>query len=980
MFRNTQYKVKQILELSGGIPEECEWIDYKAVRGNITKETKEKIKTLILSFLNSIQEFGNDKFIIWGIEEDKKAKEKKLTGLNEFKFPDDNEWQNLINDIKPNHPFVETGTFSYKGLLFGYIFISADNYNVPYHYSKEGKESYYIRHGSNKYDNITEEEKKQLTQKKEELDKNSNFFSKSDILNILVLLGQYNESNKADISFIEKITEKLYQDIKMHCLILDNSFSDKEKSIYGLGCSEAVKIQKKYERLLQFTSDELTAAKDVILGIFNSDDWYSEELLLGIADTLTFLANNGFEFIAESIIKLVINIDTFSNCKYRNIFQQIAEASPNYLLNLILEHKSEILEFKLGNKSTIIQSLRVIAWYPEFYSEATKLLLELDDKGIYELFIPTEVATAACFEQKLELIKEISRNNKTTAFEILNKVLVFNPNIPVAMSQNYVPKKYERFFESSHSLDRTKLQECYAVLLECADNCPEKLLKLLPDWLQPFPFSNLYLFAEHLERVEPLIRSANDRQKLWNRLCNTPLVYITNIPVEESIKIRLFSVGERFKPRDEYEQYQQWFRKSVLSDMCIGKTEEYNIVRVRQQVFEEQKSILLTLYKRDGIGSVISFIKMVENESIQLDKIMLSPEFPLSIEDDNALIFAFLSKPKIYSNFFYNKSYKNKLEWIKSLNLSSLSIEESACFFATLYPCVENIRYFECVLGNEKIKYWKLVELRCEDVSAIQYAFEQFIHFDMPQKAFKLLSKFYFVDNNLLDSNWISKALFKQGEYDKVYIQKNDFGFLYHLLIGKIGDNLLEQLEELSFKLYGKLQYHYGDETLKPRIIFRKIANEPKFFVEVTKYAITDSLSLCEHLLISCDEKPSKLQDWVKEIEYLISNEAESTKEKIDCWMGHILYNTLRIDSNGNYEIDDFVADLFEQSEMKRKGFSHKAYFPNGFHINGDFSKDSNDRAVAKRFNDFAVKQKEYGYKKFGETLQEIANKFIAGI
>lgn len=979
MFRNTQYKVKQILELSGGIPEECDWIDYKAVMGNITKETKEKIKTLIVSFLNSIKEFGNDKFIIWGIEEDKKAKEKKLTGLNGFKFPDDNEWQNLINDIKPNHPFVETGTCRYKGLLFGYIFISADNYNVPYHYSKKGKELYYIRHGSNKNDNITEEENKQLTQKKECLYNNGIVFPKSDIINILVLLGQYNESNKADISFIEKITGKSYQDIKMHCLILDNSFSDKEKSIYGMGCSEVVKIQKKYERLLQFTSDELTAAKDVILGIFNSDDWYSEELLLGIADTLTFLVNNGFEFIAESVIKLVINIDTFRNRKYRNIFQQMAEASPNYLLNLILEHKSEILEFKLGNESTIIQSLRVIAWYPEFYSEATKLLLELNDKSIYELFDSVEVATAACFEQKLELIKEVSRNDKTTAFEILNKVLYFNPNISVVISQNYVPKKYERFSKSSHSFDRTKLQELYAVLLECTDNCTEKLLKLLPSWLQPFPFSNLYLFAEHLERVEPLIHSANDRQKLWNRLCNTPLVYIANIPMEESIKIRLFSVGEKFKPSDEYEQYQQWFRKNVVSDLCIGKAEDYDIVR--QQVLAEQKRILLALYKRDGIGGVISFIKTVENESIQLDKIMLSPEFPLSIEDDNALIFAFLSKPKVYSRIFYNKSYKSKLEWIKSLNVSSLSTEESAYFFATLYPCVENIKYFECVLGNEKIKYWEFVELRCcEEVSAIQYAFEQFINFDMPQKAFNLFGNFYLVDMNILDSNWVFKALFKQEEYDKFYIQKNDFELLYHWVIGKIDDNLLEQLEELSFKMYGRLQYNYWDEKLKPRITFRKIANEPKFFVEVTRCAITDFFSLYEHLLISCDEKPSNPKDWVKEIEYLISNEEESTKGKIDKWMGCILYNTLRIDSNGDYEIDDFIAGLLEQSEMKLKGFFEKAYFPNGFHINGDFSKDSNERAVAKQFNDFAVKQKEYGYKKFGETLQEIATKFIEGI
>ena len=47
MLRNTQYKVKRILELLGGIPEECDWIDYKAVKDQITKDFKEKIKTLM---------------------------------------------------------------------------------------------------------------------------------------------------------------------------------------------------------------------------------------------------------------------------------------------------------------------------------------------------------------------------------------------------------------------------------------------------------------------------------------------------------------------------------------------------------------------------------------------------------------------------------------------------------------------------------------------------------------------------------------------------------------------------------------------------------------------------------------------------------------------------------------------------------------------------------------------------------------------
>lgn len=973
MLRNTQYMVKHILESLGGIPEECDWIDYKAVRCDISKETMKKMKSLIVSFVNSVREFGNNKFIIFGIDEDKKKKEKTLIGLNGFKFPDDNEWQNLINNIKPNHPFVETGTVDYKGLLFGYIFISAANYNVPYHYIKEGKETYYIRRGSNTNDDMTDVEKDQLTKGKEDFLKVGKVYPKSDIFNILVLLGQYNESNEADMSFIEKITEQSYDEIKSHCIRFDNSFSDKENSLYGLGSSEVVTIQNKHERLLQFTSNELASAKDVILAVLNDDRFYSEELLLGIADTLVFLTNSGFSFVAENIIEAVINFDSFNNYKYRNILQKMTESLPAYFLTLISMHKSEVFESEL-----VIQSLRVIAWFPEYYVKATRMLLELNDKGIYELFMPTETATAASFEQKIELIKEISENDKAIAFEILNKVLYINPCMPTILSQSYVPEKYERFTKRSYGLDPIKLQKYYAILLECAGNCPEKLMELLPAWLQPFPFSNISLLVKHLEMVESTIHFIDDRQKLWNRLCNTPLVYITNTPLEEQLKQKLILIGEKFKPDDEYLQYQQWFLENVIPDMCIDGTTYED---ASKKVFEEQRNILLAIYKRNGIGGVTDFIEALQNTPRKLSEILLSPEFPLTIEDDNALISAFLKNPKIYSSFFYSKSYHHGLKWIKEVNISNLNIEEKSRFFAALYPNVDNIKYFECVLGNEKIEYWKIVKPMCEDVLAIQYAFEQFIHFDIPQKAFSLLNNLQLANKNSLDSNWLFKVLMKQREYNERYIQMCYFNWIYQWLTNKIGDIMLEQIEELSFDLYGKIPYHYhGYEKFKPRITFKKIVNEPEFFIEAVKCAITDPLGVYEHLLKNCNAKPTNPQDWVKAIENLVTNEEESMKAKIECWIGNILYNALEIDSNGNYEIEDSIAKLLDESEPKRQGFFYRAYYPNGFHSNGSYEEDSNDRVTAERFNNFAEKQKENGYIKFGETLQVFANQLIQGV
>lgn len=979
--RNTNYKVKQILEAIGGLPEECDWIDYKAVKKNFDKEFKGKIKTLILSFLNSVVEFGNSKYIIFGIEEDKKTKKKRLVGLNDFKFPDDNEWQNLVDDIKPNHPYIESGTIDYKGLLFGYIYINADNYNGPYYYMKDGKEIHYIRRGGNKYDNINEAELAQLNDKINQIRRYGKIYPKSDILRLLVFLGQYNESNKADISFIEKITRKKYANILEHYLSLDRSFSDTEKSIYGLGNSRTVKVNNKHERLQQLTADELHSAKDIILGVYSSDSFYSEELLSGIADTLVFLSNSGFHSITVDIVKTTVSFDTIRNndLMYRNTFQQLAEAAPKYFFDLLVEHKHEVLQLKLVSRRLVIRILRVIAWYPEFYHEATGFLQELKDENIYELFMPSEFTTAASYDQKINLIKEIVDKEKDTAFKILSKVLYFNPKMNTILSESYVPQVFKRLFERPHSSNHIHLQELYKLLLDCAEGCSDRLLDLLPHWLQPFPFSNLYLLAEHLEKVEPTILSVSDRQAIWNRLCNTPLVYITDAPVEESIKYSLISIGKKFKPSDAWSLYQRWFRKNIQNDMCIGD-KDYDAVR--QQIFNEQKNILMAIYKDDGVDGMISFLggDLIEIDAHRLSEILNSSEFSLTFEDDNTLISAFVENPKMYSGYFSEKSFRNRVEWIKKLDLSSLPSDNLIHFFAALYPRLENIKYFEFVLADEKIKYWKEIKLYCDDSAVLQYAFKQFIDLEIPEKAFDILSNINHIKKSTLDVDWLFDALMKQREFPKCYIDKYVFGSIYHWLLHKIDDNRLEQIEQLSFNLYGKIQYHYVDEKLRPIITFKRIVNESEYFVEMAKCAIANPYEICEHLLKSCNEIPSKPNEWVSEIENLITGEDASIKKKLEYMSGYLLYNCLKRDSNGDYEIEMKTAVLLEQSEVMREGFFNKAYLPNGFHGNGTFDTDSNDRMESKRFMEFAAKQKEDGHFEFSKLLQRIGESLVCGI
>lgn len=974
-FQNTKYYVKEILDTLGGLPEECSWIDYKATC-NSGKEFKNKINKLVIAFLNSLQAFGKNKYIIFGISEEKEKKVKTICGLGSDKFPDDNEWQNIFQYIKPFPPYIETGTLQYKGLLLGYICILAENNRVPYYYCRNGKDNYLIRRGGNVCI-MEESEKTELCNKKAEIVKNGRTYLKSDILNLLVVLGQYNSRNPFDISYIEEKTGKTYAEIKAYCLNIDNNFSQDEKSIYGLENSITVVVKEKYERLLQFTSDEIFNAMEIIYILLqNKTTEYSTELFQGITDTLIFIYNHGFSFYVKQLIEKTISLDMFQNGRHY-IFSKIAEASPGFFMKLIMENKAELLA-QHQSKANAIQVLRTIAWYPEYYEGAVKLLIEFNDQAVYELFMCEEIASAACYEQKLNLIKDIAKNDADLAFDILKEVLYFNPKMNRFIVHNNVPEKYKRFRECTHQLKFEQLQTYYNLLVDIAGACAEKLMKLLPDWLMPYPFSNLWHLADCIEKADPSIVSADERMNLWNRLCNTPLVYVTDEPMEKALKERFLSVGNKFKPESTMQQNKQWFRKKIQQDLRLGRS-DYD----GEKILEKQKMVLLSIYQNDGIYEIVNFIQSVEIDSFHLSQILSSPEFSLSIEEDTVLLSAFLFGHQKYESYLRSKSYNEKLKWVKSVKIDNLSPKYKALFFAILNPSIENIKYFENILDNDMKLYWEKVDTNMfSDNLSIQYGFKKFIEYEMPQKAFDLLEPFMISQMEKLDPEWLFNAVMKQKEYDEGYLSKSAYETAYRILFDKIDANRLEKMEQLSFWLYEKIAYYMqGYAGLKPIITFKKIANDSSYFVKIVKYIIEDPLGLWEHIMKSCDQEPKSPVNWIDGINNFMNNEEEVIKKKGEFWAGHILYNTIETDTNGEYKISDCVAELLEKSKDKRDGFFFHAYYSmNGFHTNGSFEYDSKDRKEADNYKRLADIQEKKGNSEFSKSLYKLAEQLIRSV
>ena len=132
--------VKEILDTQVN---ECAWLDYKVM----WYEHNAQLLKDIVSMLNSNEAYDKDKFLIIGVND-----EKKLVGLAK-NIPDDNEIQNLMKNINPR-PQISSGMIMYNDKNIGFIFISKNNHERIYEINSN---IYNMNYFSQKYDYINEQ-------------------------------------------------------------------------------------------------------------------------------------------------------------------------------------------------------------------------------------------------------------------------------------------------------------------------------------------------------------------------------------------------------------------------------------------------------------------------------------------------------------------------------------------------------------------------------------------------------------------------------------------------------------------------------------------------------------------------------------------------------------------------------------------------------------------------------------------------------
>ena len=972
MFCNAKDIIKRILKDPYGFPEECAWIEYKdAYPSSLTRKDKEKLGQEVTAFLNCLQAFGREKFILFGIHEDKKGKTKDRVGLGTFQFPDDNEWQNVFSHIKPVHPTVETGIVDYQGLKFGYFYISADNYRGPYSYPKNGADQYWIRRGGSKF-NMEPEEQNEFHRRAEEITQKGTIFSKTKESMVLSVIGQYVEENKYDQALVVSQTNDSFEQFQQRC-IWQGIPIQREQSRYLSIPASTAQIDAKHERLAQFSPDDAASAMEIIRYVMeHRENYYSVELLEGVLDTLAFLSYIGFSHFAQKAIRVFVTMELVCDKRYGDRISYIAEIDPEFLLNLLQSNKG----LSKHSKGTFIRALQTIAWFPEYYKEASRFLWELGGKdangALYSLLRVESRATAACFSQKLDLIREIAAKDQELAFNILHSALNCNHMV---YERGPVPQKYLRLFKWPQNVESAKLQTYYNELLDLINNDVDRILLLLPRRLAPFPYSNLNWLASCIEHIEPNLKDSGSREKLWDRLCNLPLEYSHGIPLESELRDRLIAIGQKFRPNDPDDYYRRWFRENSYLQLRI---EDIDPQILLGQLAERQKQALLDLYKQGGIGRVISFLSTVPERFIRLPYFSLDLGIVFTLADDRALLEAFFDAPYKYGYYFAAKFHEKGCEWISDLGIAAIPSDQKAKLFCELIPDKEDLPFFDTQMGEDAKLYWSMVK-PAKLWNCIESAFDAFERYGFLEKAFDLLSQDF---GRLKDISpqWLFQRLMLLKDHQDINMPSYEFANIYHSLSHRMESSKLEELEKLSFDRYGDRLFANGVQELRPQVTFWRIANEPEFLLNHVKQ-IDGPVCFVKKLLDQCDAAPENIQNWLDGIDALCTSEPEDIRSKIEEQVGFLLYNHLERDRSSGHILDSTTAEALEHSEKKRIGFFTHAYYSfSGCHVNGRLEYDVKDREDAKFFAELADVQKANGKEKLAEDLHAYAKWLIASV
>ena len=1010
---------------------ECAWIDYK--RKPYSDEKKSDFIKDVIAMLNSTECIGEDKFIIFGVDD-----KKELIGLNGVDFADDNEWQDLADKILPR-PELLSGTVDFESKQYGYIYISKINTEGVYEvYTTYGKGKYKVHAGqaftrkgsSNKVLNevgrnvlrkhLSEFSKQQVPIQFEEQD--------IETIKLLALIGRLDSSARGDREIVSSITEKeyakLHNEIESLAIKYDQLFYLRNDVIYCRKHKEILMgISKHFlDKDINAFFNEVTKAFTEINPIYNisPEQWtltnrmkyqnervYSQGLIEGVSQTIALLNNNIEKFrnlspnkIYELTTKFMQNFWKAADWRIlatvETVFTNFAEARPT----VFLENVGHLLNVKDSSLRKYIDktseglfkidylevSLCRLAAYERYFTQAMKSLFDLcilNEDGIYFLtgiLLPGRQLTMADIGMKCGILRELADKNE----DLIWKALMIILNREWKLFTTILPPEYMNPPEIGQEVPFKEFmkeeREYVSLTCDLIENSasPEKVEDLLHSMTKVEKDSRVLLWETVKNETTKLKQP--DKEKIWNVLKDI-ISYHKRYPE--------FSGNLAPEIIDEMEM----FCKEILPDSSkveqvrLFKKNQRSLYEDRDNYAEEEKllrerqlSVLEQIHKSEGLHGIFSFIEKIEHKF--LAGFYLAEVLPR--QDIRSII-------KERENPVNDELVRGLLKNINSgilMELTcSLSDYEQAKILAKSDIDDLVLDRVHCFDAHAKKEYWEEVQvfpINLDEGSELGEVISSLIQVGRIKDSIELMGYILMVKKDLpVDPSLVVQCMLENNETNGEIV--DDIANIIEWLQTK--SSCTEELLDIEWKYLAIINSY----SFQPKCTNQKILHNPEFFVDIVRKQyefdnlawkeerrksaiLLEGLRRCPCTNSDGEVNGLELEQWVSKVEQLTQNQSDLLI-CVKRVFGELAFYAPAADDGFfmNHKIASYLQK--EDNSDIRLG-----YFSGAVRSSCYCSTDGTgqwERDKAESFKEKARKAIKFGYSLFSDTLFEIAEYYF---
>jgi hypothetical protein len=705
-----------------------------------------------------------------------------------------------------------------------------------------------------------------------------------------LLLGKWNDKKDGDIELIEKSSGMKYSEYEgilykwknyQNAPIQQinniwrltsplNSWTSLSQYITG---NDLDKLEECFR--LAFFDGNPTIDSDeggIISSFLFKEKKYSEWSRAGLAQSLILVGLHGKELnmpYAQAWVDGIIHdlLYDASGELWISVNKElplIAEASPKSFLKALshsLEKESpEIMEMFKEEKGLfgsnyhytgLLWALEGLAWFPEYLNQVGLILLKLDRvvpelklvnhpmNSLIEIFIPWHYQTLSPFENRMEILKNITSKEPESGWNLLIKLL---PDDRTVVSPTHQTRW--RIFDLNTNLNYTyrEVFDTYSFILnllfDLFDNDETKFSMLIEKSISlPYEEDRLKVYNWAEKNVQSVVQK---KYKPWNSIRQILHRHRSHpdakwaLP-ENELK-RLEGLYYQLEPDSVIEKY-KWLFDSYWPDYPEG-----NIERGQDKLYDKKNSDVRTeaaykWIKELGLNETIALRKVIKNAGLlgeALADIINKEEDIIAIckclngdEEDVKFVRAFIRRKLCKENFEWVKSLVNALQTnefnakaISNLLVSVFSTRELWNFVETLPKELQDAYWL-----NEHIGYnIQSTEDAIYVISKLNNYHRYFSAIDVCQRAIQDLPT-----DLLMETLW--KAVTEEAN-EPVHFDNYELGIFF---------DTLYQRDDLDISFMKKIEWSYirffdSYSERRPKYLEDELATNPEFFIEVIKW------------------------------------------------------------------------------------------------------------------------------------------------